>query len=170
MVNVTGWGFGSEKTESVEVFAKWRFLTWLDDASDVAVVLWALLLLILMATLSVPPFPQDPREGGTSAWETLWQGSSSAGRPAGASPGLGGGRVSVLPLAELWRQGWAGRCCGSMRETQPAPHHPPCPVPCSSSLPSPTAAADLHQFICCFGECLLCTPINIIALFCWREC
>lgn len=59
MVNVIGWGFGSEKTVSVEVFSEQRFLSWLNDASDVAVVLWALLPmpLTLMATPSILPFP-----------------------------------------------------------------------------------------------------------------
>lgn len=39
MVNLTGWGFGSEKTVSVDVYSEQRFLTWPDDASDVPVVL-----------------------------------------------------------------------------------------------------------------------------------
>lgn len=42
MVNLTGWGFGSEKMASVDVYSEWRFLTWPDDVSDVSVVLWAL--------------------------------------------------------------------------------------------------------------------------------
>lgn len=110
MVNLTGWGFGSEKTVSVDGFLERRFLTWLDDASDVAVVLWALLPMpfTLMATANVPPFPQNLGEGGTSTWETLQAGQhllccAAPCHPAGASRGLGGGQVSALPLPELWR-------------------------------------------------------------------
>lgn len=139
MVNLTGWGFGSEKTVSVDGFLERRFLTWLDDASDVAIVLWALLPMpfTLMATANVPPFPQNPGEGGTSAWEALQAGQhllccAAPCHPPGASPGLGGGQVSALPLPELWRQDWAGRCCGSRAEMQPAIRRPLCPVPCSS--------------------------------------
>lgn len=117
------------------LFLERRFLTRLDDASDVAVVPWALLPmpLTLVATPNVPPFLQDLREG-TSAWETLQAGQhllccAIACHPPGASPGLGGGQVSALPLAELWRQGWPGCCCGSVAESQPATHALPVQYP-----------------------------------------
>lgn len=72
MVNLTGWGFGSEKTVSVDGFLERRFLTWLDDASDVAVVLWALL------PMPLPSWPPPMSLLSPKTWEKVAQ---ARGRP-----------------------------------------------------------------------------------------
>lgn len=56
MVNLTGWGFGSEKAASVDVYSEQRFLMWPDDASDVPVVLWAFLP-IPLTLMAIPKLP-----------------------------------------------------------------------------------------------------------------
>lgn len=61
MVNLTGCGFGSENTVSVDVYPEQRFLTLPDDVSDVPVVLWVLLpaslaLKATSKTFDVPTF------------------------------------------------------------------------------------------------------------------
>lgn len=147
---------------SVDVYSEWRSLTWPDDASDVPVVLWALLPVRLpLMTTPKPPVSLLPPE----TWEKVAQAHgkpSSRGSPFSAVLQLGvsrGGWTSCSPE----EQAQHGR-----NARQPS-RHPLRHVPWYS-LPSPRAIADPHLLICYFGECLLCTPINVIALFCWREC
>lgn len=64
---------------SVDVYSEWRSLTWPDDASDVPVVLWALLpvplpLVTTPKASHVPPSSRNLGKGGTSAWETFQPG------------------------------------------------------------------------------------------------
>lgn len=42
--------------------------------------------------------------------------------------------------------------------------------PCALVLPALTTdITDLYLLICYFGKRLLCKPINVTALFCWKE-
>lgn len=189
-VNLTGWGFGSEKMASVDVYSEWSFLTWPDDTSDVPVVIWALppvplALVTIPKSLPCPSFLLRPqrrwhkrmgnplaeaapsplchsfsslREAGPLAPQRsklqVWRWSRPC--PTALSLAMEAG----LGRGLLWRHGGNA----SQSSHRPFRHAP------WNSLPSPTAIADLRLLICYFGECLLCAPINVIALFCWREC
>lgn len=134
MVNVTGWRFGSEKTLSVEVFSEWRFLLWLDDASDISVVLWVLLPVPL--TLMAPPesllSPKTREKVAQAHGKPSRQGStSSAGHPLASSPGMEGGQVPHSPSLSSGGRAGQAAAVAQWQKCSQAPTVLPvlCPAP-----------------------------------------